>query len=443
MSPQQGQLRNMLDPETIVWVNGEAYDGAAFARNHPGGETFVSLYGGRDATDAFATYHRRAFPFKLMEQYRIEDKQLSAEHVFGTSSPKVADAQYLELAKEVNAFLNTRVKGGFAPSWYFLKVAFLLCGVIFFEWMMVYRDQPSMVAGALCGLFMAWIGLNIQHDANHGAVSRNPLVNEVLGFTQDWIGGNSLLWLQEHVAIHHIECNDLEYDKDMMENPLIRFSVYSKRWLWQRLQSVYVLAVECGYAMKVIFFDWYNLLTNQYEGVKISKLVPSWRWYASVAAKVFWLTRFVLIPFYFHGVAFAPSFIAMMAVGGFYLAFFFLLSHNFEQVYHIVNGKLVPATDHANTDRIRENTLVNRQVLTSSNVGGPILAMFNGGLNYQIEHHLFPRVSHCHYAAISPIVRRFCEKNDIPYVHFPTVTENLWSMLRFFDIQGRAEHVAI
>lgn len=64
------------------------------------------------------------------------------------------------------------------------------------------------------------------------------------------------------------------------------------------------------------------------------------------------------------------------------------------------------------------------KVVTSSNVGGWKLALLNGGLNYQIEHHLFPRMNHMHYATIAPVVRQFCEEKGIPYKHFPTVREN-------------------
>ena len=69
-------------------------------------------------------------------------------------------------------------------------------------------------------------------------------------------------------------------------------------------------------------------------------------------------------------------------------------------------------------------------MISSSNVGGALLCFFNGGLNYQIEHHLFPRISHCHYPTIAPVVREFCEERKIPYVHFATVAENVSSCTR-------------
>merc|ERR1712000_47980 len=101
--------------------------------------------------------------------------------------------------------------------------------------------------------------------------------------------------------------------------------------------------------------------------------------------------------------------------GGMWLAFFFLLSHNFV-------GVRKEGVDYsAKTD------FVQNQVETSSNVGGDLLIFTNGGLNIQIEHHMFPRVSHCHYGKMVPIVKSFCREKGFKYVHFPTLWENVKS----------------
>eukprot|EP00730_Choanoeca_flexa_P015652 TRINITY_DN7234_c0_g1_i1.p1 TRINITY_DN7234_c0_g1~~TRINITY_DN7234_c0_g1_i1.p1 ORF type:complete len:439 (+),score=93.87 TRINITY_DN7234_c0_g1_i1:56-1372(+) len=432
-----------LDKDDIVWVNDRAYDVRSFAKVHPGGETFVSLYGGRDATTAFATYHRRAFPHKSMTKYEIETKSESSLHSpTASSSSSDDDKEYLALCKEVNSYLQRTGRGrGFAPSYYYAKVAFILLASIACEYWLV--TSPSYSAACVLGFLFAAIGLNIQHDANHGAISSKPWVNIVLGMTQDWIGGNSLLWLQQHIAIHHVECNDLDFDTDMLDTPLLRFSPTRAKYFWQSLQGFYFVLLEAGYAAKVVFADWYNLLMNMYEGVPISKAVPSWRWYSSVLARLIWTVRFIVIPLHLHGLqAWLPYFAVFSAVGGGYLAFFFLLSHNFEEVYHVVDDRLVPAQDPIGTKKEHPNTLFRRQVLTSSNVGGAWLAELNGGLNYQIEHHLFPRIHHSHYAAISSVVKDYCERRNVPYIHFASVGENFQSTSRFLTHQGTAASVS-
>jgi fatty acid desaturase (delta-4 desaturase) len=113
----------------------------------------------------------------------------------------------------------------------------------------------------------------------------------------------------------------------------------------------------------------------------------------------------------------------MFSVGGFYLSFFFILSHNYEGVLQYDNG--------ANSLRF-----LKKQVLTSSNVGDEWLAFLNGGLNYQIEHHLFPRINHSHYPFIAPYIQEFCKKKNIRYTHFPTILENYASCMHHLLIMG-------
>ncbi len=112
----------------------------------------------------------------------------------------------------------------------------------------------------------------------------------------------------------------------------------------------------------------------------------------------------------------------MYMVGGYYLALFFLISHNFDGV-HMFDRDKSPTTVSATSN----NRFLYRQVITASNVGGPFLCFLNGGLNYQIEHHLFPRIQHSHYPTIAPIVRAYCKAHNIPYVHYPTVWENVYA----------------
>ena len=81
-----------------------------------------------------------------------------------------------------------------------------------------------------------------------------------------------------------------------------------------------------------------------------------------------------------------------------------------------------------------------RQVTSSSNVGGAWLCFINGGLNFQIEHHLFPRMQHSHYPKIAPFVRKFCEDKGIPYVHFPTVQDNLASCVKHLFQMGHGNN---
>lgn len=210
--------------------------------------------------------------------------------------------------------------------------------------------------------------------------------------------------------------------------------------------------MEAGYAFKLLTLDCYNLALNMYEGVPISGAVKPWRWRFTVLARVAWMIRVVVVPLYIFGPqvrrreraspclvplahfgdasslvppfhppfsssrqVWLPCILGALVTGGAYLAFFFLMSHNFEGVYHVLDDRLVrsdqpleegvpntllrhqvraalPLTScdvvplGCASDCIHPLTLcVSVQVLTSSNVAGPVLAFFNGGLNYQVR----------------------------------------------------------
>ena len=134
------------------------------------------------------------------------------------------------------------------------------------------------------------------------------------------------------------------------------------------------------------------------------------------------------IPFYITMLHIVPVFI----VGGFYLSFFFILSHNYDGVSHYNSQNRSDRSD-------RSESFLRKQIQSSSNVGGEWLCFINGGLNYQIEHHLFPRISHCHYPIIAPYVKAFCDKKNIRYTHFPTILENLQACFKHLHNMGSSK----
>ena len=83
------------------------------------------------------------------------------------------------------------------------------------------------------------------------------------------------------------------------------------------------------------------------------------------------------------------------------------------------------------------------QVLTSANWGGRIGNFFTGGLNLQIEHHLFPAISFVHYPAIARIVRDECGKRDIPYAHYDTLPEIVGRFSRYVRMCMLVGHMLV
>ena len=211
-------------------------------------------FSGRDASQAFISYHRRNFPHSRAKA-ALEGIDESVDYTPDDH------ADYMELCDRVGKVLP-RMKS-FAPWYYFIKVVFLVGSIVAMEAYCHYNAYYGFPLNMLIGLFAAligmkwntemlkrvhlgWVncsqlpdarftkprtritvgrfrtGLNVQHDANHGAVSRNPKVNRLLGLTQSWIGGSSVSWIHQHVVQHHVHTNDLHLDPDMTGSDILR-----------------------------------------------------------------------------------------------------------------------------------------------------------------------------------------------------------------------------
>ena len=268
------------------------------------------------------------------------------------------------------------------------------------------------------GFFMALMGLNIQHDANHGAISRNPWINRTLGVSQNWIGGSAISWIHQHVVQHHVHCNDVHEDPDINGNFFLRLNPLKESKYLYLYQHAYAFIIIGFFGFTVCLDSFLDVFYGRHFTPMAKQLKPN-RVFDSLTS-ILYFTRWIVIPLYqvpsiYTFLNIAPMFI----VGGYYLAFFFILSHNFVGVHMFDKN----AKGH-------KDSFLYKQVASSSNVGGAFLCFMNGGLNYQIEHHLFPRIQHSHYPLIAPIVREYCLSKNIPYRHFPTISENMLSTMQ-------------
>jgi len=417
--------------DDTILVDDKLYSWKKLAATHPGGELFVKSFAGRDATEAFMSYHRRLFPHETQA------------HALIGSTPSISNANhtddYLELCSEVDKVLPKHKS--FAPLSYWIKIVVLLTFTVSLEVYMHTTGSYTWYLSAVLGLCFAFIGLNVQHDANHGSVSRSAWVNRFLGMSQNYIGGSAVSWVHQHVVQHHIHCNDVHEDPDIMGGSMIRINPLRPLRSNQAFQYLYVFVMIAGFGFKQIFTTMGDTLAGK-NFTSYSKPLRADHLVFELATSVVFLVRWVGLPV-ISALARGDSPVMTMLntapiymVAGYYLAFFFIISHNFDGVHAFDRSKHAPN----DTSPDSNNRFLYRQVVSSSNVGGPLLAFMNGGLNYQIEHHLFPRVQHSHYATIAPIVREFCRRKNIPYRHFPTIAENMISCSKHLFTMGHCEN---
>ncbi|CAM37621.1 putative delta-4 fatty acid desaturase [Leishmania braziliensis MHOM/BR/75/M2904] len=401
----------------VLSIEGIYYDTEKLARIHPGGAVMVRLCNGRECTAIFLTYHRRRFPHALYEEYQVPKEQVHPDSLIEQRQQPRYES-YLELCSRIQPII-AQTKG-FAPWYYYLKAGLWLAVMLGLDLYSLFYHRAYFLT-LIQSFSMAMVGLNVQHDANHGALSRNWRVNRVLGFSQDLLGGSSIRWIVNHNYIHHVYTNEPERDADL-DIPLLRLHSGIPVRLAYCLQQFYILLLEA-------FFGPVHVLSNIIflaKGPNEKQRLLKRQWGMSLC--LLSIIPYRLVCNFLHATSFGDGVVNCLLQympGGFYLAGFFLMSHNFD------GAKKVGTSDGRD--------FVACQTETSCNFGGWWWGQINGGLNFQIEHHLFPRVHHSYYAYLAPVVRQFCKERGFPYVSYKTFQENMMSTFRHMEQYGRGQ----
>jgi len=288
--------------------------------------------------------------------------------------------------------------------------------------------QRVLLAASL-GFAMAGIGFSVMHDANHGSYARGKRANRALGFALDLIGGSSYMWRHKHNVLHHTYTNVSPLDTDLGGNALLRFAPDQPRRPVMRFQHLYVWALYAVYPLGWWFVDdFQRLFTARIVGNDIPR--PGAREVAALLlGKLVFFAWAVILPVALHPTWLVVPFAAVtVATLGLTLAVTFQLAHCVgEADFHDARGA-IPARDWAT-----------HQVTTTVDFarGNRLLCWYLGGLNFQVEHHLFPKVCHVHYPALSRIVEETCAAHGVRYTAQPSLRAALASNVRWLRELGR------
>jgi linoleoyl-CoA desaturase len=339
-----------------------------------------------------------------------------------------------ELKAAVEAyFKNNNIRKTGNRSLY-IKTLVLIPAAIILYVSLLFFQLPVGVAllfSGLLGFVFATIGFNVMHDACHGSYSSKPWVNNLLGLTLNALGGNAFIWKQKHNIIHHTYTNVDGLDDDIAKSPIMR-QCSTQKWVpMHRFQHIYVVLVY-----GISSFAWIGIMDfTKYLSRKVYKTPLQKMTFSDHL--VFWLSKllyvvfYVVIPIYLVGAsAWAIGFTVMHLCMGFTLAIVFQLAHVVEETDFEVVG---------DEPKVIENEWALHQLKTTANFSpnNKVISWFVGGLNYQVEHHLFPRISHVHYPAISKIVAAVCAKHQVNYYVLPTMSAAIRSHFRFMKELGQ------
>ncbi len=263
----------------------------------------------------------------------------------------------------------------------------------------------------LMGLGKAGLGLSVMHDANHGAYSGKPWVNKLLSYTMNVIGGNSMNWKIQHNVFHHTYTNIDTHDEDIRPRFILRFSPNAEHRSFHKFQHIYAWFLYGFMTISwLLYKDFAQFFAYHQSGILKKYVNPLLGWVVLIGSKIFYLAYILIIPMILTDFAWWQvflGFVLMQYVAGFVLAAIF-------QPAHVMEMNEFPQVEE---DQNVKNNWTIHQFKTTCNFArkNKWLSWYAGGLNYQIEHHLFPTICHVHYRRISEIVKSTAQEFNVPY----------------------------
>ena len=256
------------------------------------------------------------------------------------------------------------------------------------------------------------IGLSVMHDANHGAYSKRNWVNTFIGYSLNLVGANAFNWKIQHNVLHHTYTNVHEEDEDIISRGILRMTPHSRWKSIYKFQHIYAWFLYGLMTLSWMFFkDFARLIRYRNNGLaKKHKANVTKEWIILIGTKLFYTAYIFVVPLVFTSLLWwqiITGILIMHYIAGFMLAIIF-------QPAHVIDGTEFPLPDN---ERVLENNWAIHQLLTTTNFGNKSkwFSWYVGGLNFQIEHHLFPNVCHVHYRKIASIVKRTAHEYGLPY----------------------------
>ncbi len=269
----------------------------------------------------------------------------------------------------------------------------------------------------LMGIAMAGIGMNVMHDGNHGAFSNKPWINRLMGSSIYILAGNVYNWQVQHNVLHHTYTNIHGHDEDLEAGRILRFSKHSdwqKHHKFQHYYSVLLYGLlTINWAITTDFQQMRRYMKRKLSYGKFPN--PFVNWSKLVISKILYVAIWIVIPITFTDLswwAILLGFFIMHYVAGLILSVVF-------QLAHVMDEAEMPLPSE---DGKMKNTWAIHQLKTTVNFGAKskIINWYTGGLNHQVEHHIFPNISHVHYNKIGEIVKKTAQEFNLPYNEYKT-----------------------
>ncbi len=341
------------------------------------------------------------------------------------------------LNKRVNQYFKEKniLKTG---NWKLYTKAIIMFSIFFVPLILILTvampQWVSLLLTVLIGIGMAGVGMNVMHDSNHGSFSSKKWVNKLMGSSIYILAGNVYNWKVQHNVLHHTFTNIKGHDEDIDAGRIIRFSKHSKWFNIHKFQKYYSFflygLLTINWAITTDFKQMNNYLKRKLSYGKFPN--PATEWTKLIISKIVYYAIWIVLPILVLDIAWWKIFIGFFVMhytAGMILSVVFQLAH------------VVPKTNMPLPDKNgnMKHTWAMHQFYTTANFAptNKFICWYTGGLNHQVEHHVFPHISHIHYGKIAKIVKKTALEFNLPYNEYKTTRKAILEHFKQLKTLGK------
>ena len=404
-------------------IDGEIYDITSYIKTHPGGDLPIRNLLGTDASDAFDNFHPPYVRKHILPKYRVGVANVSTEAMSALTDYRRLKGHL----KSIGLFKSTHL--------FYLKQVVKLALIFTLSITATLLGNSiamHCIGAAFLGMFwqqLAFVG----HDIGHNSVFNNRARGLWWGILiGNSLGGISLGWWKHSHNVHHVVCNSIENDPDIQHLPafavdeklLHKFrSSFHKKTFHVNALSRFLVSYQHVFFYPIMTVARFNLYiqgvlylinhTPKYKALEIKCLFFFCIWNALLLTRLESSGERMLFLFISH---------ALTAI----LHVQISISHFAEEIYNGVKYR---------------GDWLKAQCNTTANVKcSPSMDWVHGGLQFQIEHHLFPRLPREHLRRASVLIKPFCKKHKLKYVELNFLNCNLRVLQKMRSTAYQARH---
>jgi linoleoyl-CoA desaturase len=334
-----------------------------------------------------------------------------------------------ELNSRVNQFFKDQGVSPKGNGKLYFKAVIMICIYLGAFGILLSTPMSAWWALALAivmGIGEAGIGMSVMHDGAHGSFSDIAWINKLATSTIVILGSNAVNWKIQHNFLHHRFTNIYGYDQDIQTKAVIRLCDHAPLKKYHRYQYVYTFFFYGLMTLSKLVGDFPQLRQFAKEGLTADQRIDAKHELVKlIIIKTLYLVIFIGLPIWLTNFSWWQvliGFFAMHFTAGMIMSTIF-------QMAHVVEGAAQPLPD---SEGIIHTEWTVHQLNTTSDFAqnNVFLNWYAGGLNFQIEHHLFQHVSHIHFQQIAPIVHELTEKYNILYNVKPSFSNALRSHVK-------------